>query len=315
MQNRNILGVTFLCLGVLVFSLQDAIIKQVSGNYPLTEAVTIRSLVAIPILAWLVHREAGLGAIASRRFWWLTLRAFVLFISYTAYYLAFPALPLADAVALYFTAPLFITALAGPFLDERVGWRSWAAIFAGFAGVLIMLRPGNSLFEPAAFLSLFSAFLYGSSALMTRRLGITETASVMSFYQNWVFLAGAAGLAIILEIAGIHGASHPSLNFLVRPWTMPTAPDLILMATCGIVAAVGMTLLTHAYRIAQANLVTSFEYTGILWVPLWGFLFFGEVPRWTTTVGAILIVVAGIIALRGRHQSEKKTAQTRLQPG
>jgi drug/metabolite transporter (DMT)-like permease len=315
MQNRNTLGVAFLCLGVLVFSLQDAIIKQVSGDYSVTEAVTIRSLIAIPILAWLVHREAGLGAIASPRFWWLTLRAFALFISYTAYYLAFPALPLADAVALYFTAPLFITALAGPFLGERVGWRSWAAIFAGFAGVIIMLQPGSSLFEPAALLSLLSALLYGSAALMTRRLGITETASVMSFYQTWVFLVGAAGVALFFQIAGIESASHPSLEFLVRPWTIPVAVDFSLMAACGAIAAVGMVLLTHAYRIAQANLVTAFEYTGILWVPLWGFVFFAEVPRWTTVLGAILIVAAGVIALDGRSEGERNKMKNRIAAG
>jgi drug/metabolite transporter (DMT)-like permease len=100
MQNRSAPGMIFLCLGVLVFSLQDAIIKLVSGEFPVTEAVYIRSLVAVPLLAWFVHVEAGIGAIASPRFWWLTLRACALFISYTAYYLAFPTLPLADAVAL-----------------------------------------------------------------------------------------------------------------------------------------------------------------------------------------------------------------------
>jgi drug/metabolite transporter (DMT)-like permease len=305
MQNRSAPGMIFLCLGVLVFSLQDAIIKLVSGEFPVTEAVYIRSLVAVPLLAWFVHVEAGIGAIASPRFWWLTLRACALFISYTAYYLAFPALPLADAVALYFTAPLFITALAGPFLGEKVGWRSWAAIIAGLAGVVIMLRPGSSLFEPAALFSLLSAFLYGSSALMTRRLGVTEPASVMAFYQNIVFLAGAGCVALILQITGIHEAKHPSLDFLVRPWTIPNGSDFMLMAGCGVIAAIGTMLLTHAYRIAEANLVSSFEYTGILWVPLWGFLLFGEVPRWSTVVGAALIVGSGIIALRRRDERQR----------
>jgi drug/metabolite transporter (DMT)-like permease len=306
MQNRSALGIILLCLGVLVFSLQDAVIKLVSGQYPVTEAVYIRSFVAIPLLACIVHMEAGIRAISSPLVWWLSLRATALFISYIAYYLAFPALPLADAVAFYFTAPLFITALAAPFLGERVGWRSWAAIAAGSLGVVIMLQPGSALFEPAACLSLLSALLYAVAVLMTRRLGVTESASVMAFYQNLMFVTGSVVIALVLGVAGVHRAAHPSLDFLVRPWVIPGWSDFLLMASCGGIAALGAMLLTHAYRIAQANLITSFEYTGILWVPLWGFLFFAEVPRWTTIVGAALIVSAGLIAIR-RPDGRQKT--------
>jgi drug/metabolite transporter (DMT)-like permease len=127
MQNRNTLGIVYLCLGVFVFSLQDAIIKFISltGNYPVTQAVSIRSLVAIPILFAMVWWEAGPRALLSANAKWLLLRALVLFISYTTYYLAFPALPLADAVALFFIVPMFVTALAVPFLGERGGLPCW----------------------------------------------------------------------------------------------------------------------------------------------------------------------------------------------
>jgi drug/metabolite transporter (DMT)-like permease len=308
MQNRTTLGAAFLCLGVFVFSIQDAIIKQVSHSYSVTEVVSIRSLVALPILAGIVHAEAGFRAILSPRFWWLALRALTLFLSYTTYYLAFPVLPLAEAVALFFTAPLFITLLAGPFLQERVGWRSWAAILTGFAGAVIMLQPGSALFEPAALLSLLSALLYAAAALMTRRLGTTEGASVMAFYSVWVYLVGAVGLAAVLEIIGFRSAAHPSAEFLTRAWSMPSGNDFLLMVACGVIAAIAMTLLTHAYRVAQVNVIASFEYTGILWLPLWGVLFFAEVPRVTTILGAMLIVGSGLIVLRGRRGSASATA-------
>jgi drug/metabolite transporter (DMT)-like permease len=298
-------GILFLCLGVFVFTIQDAIIKQISGSYPVTEVVAIRSLVALPILAGVVHVEIGLSAIFSSRAGWLTIRALILFLSYTTYYLAFPVLPLAEAVALFFTAPLFITVLAGPFLGERIGWRSWLAVTAGFAGVLIMLRPGTALFEPAALLSLLSALLYAVAALMTRRLGNTEKASVMTFYSVWVYLVGAVGLALILDAAADSTGSHPSLAFLLRPWTIPSGGDFLLMATCGLIAAVAMTLLTTAYKAAPANVVAPFEYTGILWLPLWGFLFFAEVPQWTTALGTLLIVASGIVVLRGERRVER----------
>ncbi|HNW03411.1 MAG TPA: DMT family transporter, partial [Burkholderiaceae bacterium] len=186
----------------------------------------------------------------------------------------------------------------GPFLGERAGWKVWTAVMVGFTGVVVMLQPGSGLFEPAALLSLLSAAMYGGSMLMARKLGTTQAASVMSFYQNWVFLVGAGCTALVLNQLGIVDAAHPSLSFLVRPWVWPTLTDGLLMALCGVVAAAGMVFLTSAYRVARASAVTPFEYTGILWAPLWGFLFFSEVPRATTVAGAAIIVGAGMVALR-----------------
>lgn len=297
MQNRTMLGVIYLCLGVLVFSMQDAIIKSVSGSYALTEVVTIRCVVSVPILLLMVHREVGISALASPNYKALIVRAIVMLAAYTTYYMAFPALKLADAVALYFTVPLFMLALAAPLLGERIGWRRITAVVVGFAGVVIMMRPGVGLFEPAALLSLLSAATYALSMLMARRLGDRESASVMAFYQNGVYLAGAAVLAMGLGLSGIHSAAHPSLNFLVRPWERPPLTDFLWIASCGIIAAIGMMFLTNAYRIARASVVASFEYTGLLWAPLWGYLFFGEVPGASTYYGAALIIAGGLFAL------------------
>jgi drug/metabolite transporter (DMT)-like permease len=297
-QNSPARGILCLCLGVFVFSLQDAVIKLVSGAYPLTQVVTIRSVVAIPILLTLVQIEVGWRAIFSPDFWPLTARAAILFVSYTSYYMAFPALPLAQAVALYFTVPLFVTALAGPLIGERSGWKIWLAVAVGFVGVVIMLQPGSGLFEPAALLSLLAAAMYATSMLMARKLGSAQAASVMTFYQNWVYLAGAVLIAVVLHVLGIDHADHPSLSFLVRSWVWPTWTDGLLIASCGVIAATGMMLLTTAYRITRASLVTSFEYSGIMWAPMWGYLFFGEIPRLSTLAGAVLIVGAGMMALR-----------------
>ncbi len=291
-------GIRFLCAGVFVFSLQDAVVKQVSGDYPLTQVMTIRSIVAIPILVIMVQLEAGWRAIFTPHFRTLVLRAGLMFGAYTSYYMAFPAMNLAYAVALYFTVPLFVTALAGPFLGERIGIRVWAALAVGFSGIVVILQPGSGLFEWAALLSLTSALMYATSMLMARRIGTAQPASVMTFYQNWVFLGGALVIAACTHWLGIEDAGHPSITFLIRPWVWPTLGDALLIASCGVIASAGMLFLTNAYRIAPANLVTPFEYTGILWAPLWGFLFFGEVPRSTTVIGAMLIVAAGIVALR-----------------
>jgi drug/metabolite transporter (DMT)-like permease len=298
MRNESARGIAYLCLGVFVFSLQDAIIKQVSGSYALTQVVFIRSCVGVPILLALALREVGWRALVATQPGALVLRATIMLGAYTAYYMAFPALPLADAVALYFTVPLFLTALAGPVLGERVGWKVWAAVVLGFGGVLIMLQPGSGLFEPAALLSLLAAALYGVSMLMARKMGVNLVASVMAFYQNLVFLIGAGAAAMALSLLDVTSADHPSLQFLVRPWTLPSLADGLLIAACGVVAAVGTLFLTNAYRVAKTSVVTPFEYTGILWAPLWGFLFFAEVPKLTTFAGAATIAIAGLVAMR-----------------
>jgi drug/metabolite transporter (DMT)-like permease len=302
MQNQSARGILYLCLGVFVFSLQDAIIKQVSGGYALTEVVFLRSCVGLPILLVLVQREVGLRALLSSHLLPLALRALIMFGAYTAYYMAFPALPLADAVALYFTVPLFVTAMAAPVLGEHIGWKVWAAVLMGFCGVLVMLQPGTGLFEPAALLSLISAALYGTAMLMARKMGNRLPTSVMAFYQNGFFLIGAGFAAALLHALRIEHATHPSVAFLVRPWVAPTLVDGALIGVCGVVAAVGTMFLTAAYRVAQSSTVTPFEYTGILWAPLWGFLFFAEVPKFTTFMGAGIILVAGLIAMRMAHK-------------
>ncbi|MDH4480538.1 MAG: DMT family transporter [Rhodoferax sp.] len=302
MNHNPARGIIYLCLGVLVFSLQDAIVKQVSGAYPLTQVVFIRSCVSVPILLWLVQRDQGWRAIFATRLGTLTLRALIMLGAYTAYYMAFPALPLADAVALYFTVPLFVTALAGPFLGERSGWRVWVAVLLGFVGVMVMLQPGSGLFEPAALLSLLSAALYGSAMLIARKVGSNVSAAVMAFFQNAFFLLGSGAAALLFQWLAVEQSSHPSVSFLVRPWAAVLPGDGLLMAVAGVVSAVGTVLLTNAYRVARASTVTPFEYTGILWAPLWGFLFFSEVPRVTTVAGAAVIVVAGLLALRASKQ-------------
>jgi drug/metabolite transporter (DMT)-like permease len=299
MYNRSLAAIGYLCLGILVFSLQDLILKDLSGAYPVTQAMTFRSVVALPILLFLVR--VGGFTLRSKNFPLLVLRACMSFGAYLSYYMALAALPMADAVALFFVAPLVITALGIVVLGEQPQRATFVALVIGIVGVVVTLRPGSSLFEWASFLSLFSAVLYGSAQIVARRMGVGEGAAVMTFYQNAAFLVGAPALALVF---GGDTASdlHPSIGFLTRPWTWPPAVDMALMAACGVIAAAGMTLLSQAYRLAPAGNLSVFEYSAILWAPLWGFLFFDEVPRITTVIGAALICGAGLFALRAAER-------------
>jgi drug/metabolite transporter (DMT)-like permease len=294
--NRNTLGILALIFGVMIFSTQDAILKSISHNYAVTFAIAARCVVALPILLVFTHFEGGLARLRSPIAGPLILRGGILLVAYTTYYLALPSLPLAEAVALFFIAPALVTIMSIPLLHEKVSPWSWGAIALGFCGVLMILQPGTSLFEPAALYSLASAATYAFAMVLARKYGVAESASVMAFYQSAVYFLGAILAAGVIASLGITHSDSPSIDFLVRPWKWPPAYDLFLMGLCGLIAAIAMWLLTQAYRMADANLVTVFEYSGMIWAPLWGFLFFGEAPRTTTLAGLAMIFAAGVIS-------------------
>ena len=305
-HRNNLIGIASLIVGIFVFSTQDAIIKAISGGHAVTLAIFIRAVVAFPVLLAMVHFECGLKGLITKQWRVLVLRGSILLCAYTTYFMAFPALPLAEAVALFFMVPLLVTLMSGPMLGEKVSGAAWAAVALGLVGVFIILQPGSALFNPAALLSLISAATYALSMILARKYGSDTPSSVMSFYQNIVYGVGASAFAGIAALLNIKPPGHPSLDFLFRNWDWPNNHDLLLMGACGVIAAVGMTLLTHAYRKGQANIVTPFEYTGMIWAGVFGFFIFGEVPRATTFIGMGLIAAAGVLAL---HAGVKNIGQ------
>ncbi len=156
---------------------------------------------------------------------------------------------------------MFITIFSVLLLHERVSPLAWLAVLAGFAGVLIMLRPGSSLFDWAALLPVLSGLAYALPWCRPRAMGGTETAAALAFWSNAVFLALAAAMALVFHRGDFAIETHPSLSFLTRGWVMPGFRDLLLMMACGVIAAVGMWLLTQAYRLAAGQQGCPFEYT------------------------------------------------------
>jgi drug/metabolite transporter (DMT)-like permease len=295
-------GVAFMCAGVFVFTIQDLIIKDISGLYPVHEIVFVRSFVVLPVILLIAHIEHGLRRLWTARLAAHVVRSVIMFLAYTSYYLGIAALPLATAVAISFSSPLFITALAVPLLGERVGPVRWAAVFVGFIGVVIVMWDKLGAVELAVLLPVVSAFCYALSQLHARYMGATESGAALSFYLTIVFfvLSGLAGL--VTGSGAFEAWSHPSLAFLLRPWSWPASPDLMLMLVCGVVASVGVYCLAQGYRMAEANEAALFEYTALPWAILWGFLFFSEVPRFNTFIGVALVILASLsIAWRERR--------------
>ncbi len=307
--NDTFRGVIYLCAGLFIFSFQDIIVKLLSSTFPVHELVLIRGLVAAPLIFLYVHYDSGFQTLLVKRPWTHFVRSICMFGAYMAFYLALAAIPLTTAVALFFTAPLIITALSIPMLGEYVGWRRWLGVLFGFCGVLVILRPGVVSLEWAALLPVFAAASYGFAQLLGRRLGARDSASVMSFYSNVTFVYCGAAMALVLGDGAYDDGTDGAISFLLRAWVMPNGLELALIATTGVIAAFGFILLTQAYRMGEANKVAPFEYTVMIWATLLSFLFFGTLPDVYTLIGAGMIATSGIYILyreRTNVESELK---------
>jgi drug/metabolite transporter (DMT)-like permease len=299
-------GILALVLGIAVFSLQDVILKLLSGDYPLYQAMIIRSLTAVPLLLIIVRVLDGRLTTITTPNWALMLaRGLLNFTAYTAYYLGLAALPMADTVALFFTAPLFITLAAALVFKERIGAVNLLALGLGFAGMLMIFNPTGSVFDAAALLPVLGALGYALTQLATRALGRTETAAAMTFWGNLTFLASALALAAVFGAGAYDGASHPSLAFLTRGWQAMPLRDLLLFMACGGIAAIGLSLLTYAYRVAPSSAVAPFEYSFIIWGVLWGWMFWSQLPGSMAWIGIALLIGAGLLVIRVQGANEK----------
>ena len=293
-SSAKVQGVLCIVFGMVVISLQDSFIKLMSGDYPLHQIVFTRSCIAILLTVYFAHLEGGIGLLRTRRLPLQLVRGLLMVGGNVGYFLALAAMPLADAAAIFFVAPLFITMLSVPFLGERVGpWR-WAAVAAGMAGVAIMLRPGEGLIEIAALLPIGAALCYAMMQMLTRRLGGTERASTLAFYMQISFVTVTGLFALIAGDGRFATGGHPSVEFLLRAWAWPSAFDAFLMLSCGFLIAVALYLLAQAYRLAEATLLAPFEYTALAFAVLWGVLWWGDWPDATTFLGIALIAGSGL---------------------
>ncbi len=297
---------TLLISSKFIFSFQDVIIKLLSGTFPVHQLVFVRGVVGLPILLLFIHFDGGLATLKTKRPWFHFLRSGAMFGAFMFYYLAISKVPLTTGIALFFTAPLFITALSIPVLGESVGPRRWAGVGCGFVGVLIMLRPGMAGFEPAALLALASAFFYAASQVAARKAGATESATVMSFYANLAYIFIGGVMWLVFQFAAPAGPDSPVLSFLTRPWAMPTALEAAMMGIIGVIAAIGFSIGTQAYRLGEANRLAPMEYTTLIWATILSAIVWSHLPDVWTLAGATVIMGAGVFVLRREHRVQKK---------
>ncbi len=310
-------GIAFILLGMFCISINDMLIKQLSGDYPLHEMVFVRSAIGITISLLLVRLEGGWAILRPRRPWLHVLRGVMIVFSNMAFFTALAVMPLADATALFFVAPLFITLLSVPFLGETVGLRRIGAVLIGFLGVLVMLGPGAEMGQglPSRWVLLLpvvAAFGYACMQILTRKLRMTTKASAMAVYiQGMFLLVGAAFYLVAGDGRFAAGQSNESLIFLLRAWVWPAPDDVWLFAALGAMSAIVGYALSQAYRLGDAATIAPYEYSALPLSVMWGYLIFGTLPGATTGLGIALIVGSGLFVFLRERARQAETADNR----
>jgi drug/metabolite transporter (DMT)-like permease len=289
------LGAICATVSVLFFSINDVAIKFLSGGYALHQVVLIRSVIGLfIIMAVIAPFTSGWAIARTKRLKMHILRGLCVVFANMTFFLGLAAMPLADAVAIFFVSPLVITLFSVVFLGEVVGPRRWAAIAVGLIGVLVMMRPGTAAFQVASLLPLAAAVCYAGLHILTRRIGGTESAATMAFYIQVVFLFVGVSFGLIAGDGRFGDQSDLSLAFLFRAWSWPAVADYPIFLLIGAGTAVAGYLISQAYRVAEASYVAPFEYLALPMAVVWGIVVFDEFPDLWDFVGMALILGAGL---------------------
>lgn len=274
-----------ICIGIFSLVLSDVLAKWLTAHYAPLQIILVRNLLALPMIVAAVYVVGRGQALRTRHLWVHALRGiFWIGAAYT-FFSGLKILPLAEATCLVFAAPLFITALSVPLLGEQVGWRRWVAVIAGFVGVLIIVRPGDEAFQPASLFVVATAIFYALFMISARWINRDENMWTMMLYLVLFGILYSAPV-IVLQWETVQ-ISH--------------VPSFLGMAVLG---TFGITLISHAFRLAPAAIVAPFDYTALVWASLFGWLVWGEIPGAWTYAGAAVIIASGIyIVVRETRQA------------
>ena len=276
-------GIGLMVLGCAFLMMSDAVSKWLSQTYPIGQIMSLRNVfVLIPILLVVWHR-GDFGELRVNRWGGQTLRAFFHVLAAALFVTSVSLLPLADVHAVAFAGPIFIAALSPLLLGESVGWRRWTAIFIGFAGVLIMLRPTGEGFQWIGLIPVAAALSSSLRDIATRHLSRHETSISILFFSSLMVILGG-------------------MTTIPWGWEPLTLTSLGLFVLNGLVNGSAHFLIIEAYRHAQAPVVAPFKYSMLLWAALFGFLIWGHVPGVWLVAGAVPVVASGLYILHREHR-------------
>ncbi len=287
-KERVGLGIALAVAGIAFMALFDATAKFLGEGYGVVQLVFFRNFFGLLFVLVMLWRSGGMGSLRSRHPVLHGLRAGFALGATFSFFIGLQFMPLAEAFTLTFAGPIFITVLSGPVLGETVGPRRWTAVLIGFAGVVIMLRPGSEALRVEALLPLTAALCYAFLMVLSRKLSRREPVVSVLF---WTALAGTlvSGLALPFD------------------WLAPTPRDWGLFIILGLLGSLTMWLMTLAYRHAPAAVVAPFDYTILLWGLLLGWLIWQELPDPEIWPGALILIACGLYIT---HRETRVAAKT-----
>jgi len=280
-RNAPLLGVAYMCAGVLLFVIGDALSKDLVTNYSVPQIAFVKSMATLIVLLPWILRANTRTRLKTSRPWMHLMRAAFGLTEMACFLLALRTIPLADATAIYYAAPLIATALSVVVLREHVSVQRWGAVAVGFVGMLIILQPEASLGLGTVYITM-GMVLYATLMIVNRVMGASETTTSMVLY------------AVISETI-VMGALAPFF------WTPMSLFDALHMAALGLVITLGIFAFTRAYMMAPVATVAPFDYTALIWAVLFGFVFWGELPALAVWLGAGLILMCGLYVLYREH--------------
>ena len=272
------LGIASMLVAMVLMTVMNALAKALAETYPLTEVTFFRNLFALLPAVAMVAAAGGRECLRTEHRLGHVWRGVIGLTSMGLLFWSYHLMPLADAVAISYAAPLFVTALSVPLLGERVGPYRWGAVAVGFVGVLIIVQPGGAVLGKGALVALAAAVAYALAMIAMRQLGRTERPVTTVFYFT-VIATVLSGLTLPFS------------------WITPTWEGFGLMALMGLAGGGSQYFSTRAYALAPAVVIGPFSYAGLLWATLLGWLVWGDVPSLTVTVGAGIVIASGLLIL------------------
>ena len=290
-------GIVALCAmaAVFCFSLNDALIKFLSGSYALHQIVLVRSVIGIVILVVIfIPLNGTFSVLKTQRIGMHLIRGLAVVFANLMFFLGLSELPLAEATSIFFVSPLLITVFSIVFLKEHVGIYRWGSIILGLLGILIILRPGTEAFKLASLLPIAAAFGYATLHMLTRYIGKTESALTMSFYIQVTFIFVCCLFWLIVGDGHLADQQSLALDFLFREWGGLSEKDWSVFLMLGACSACGGFLISQAYRNSEAAFVAPFEYVAMPLSIFWGFLVFNTIPDLQSLGGMVMIIGSGL---------------------
>jgi drug/metabolite transporter (DMT)-like permease len=283
----NLRGITLMALAFFLFATSDTIVKYLTGSVPQVQIVWVRFF-GLVLVALVMIAAKGPQVLKTSHPVLQVARGALAILSAVAFVYAITYVPIADAIAVSFFAPFVVTLLGALVLKERVGPRRWIAISIGFAGTLVVIRPGLGVFHPAIFLVLIAASAFAVRQVLSRVLSASDKTATTIAYT------AISGLALL---------TIP----LVFVWKTPeTITQILLLLAVAMLAGLAEFLTIRALEIAEAAAVAPMHYTLMVWATFWGWLIFGQIPDFWTWIGATIVVLTGLYLINRERLAAKR---------